>query len=80
MALGSEMWEDSGTKGNVVVEVALGEAIAAQLEFRRLDVGQVSIENAQRVELGEMMASDLISTNEELNLNAVRLVRVPKVS
>lgn len=74
------MWEDSGTKGNVVVEIALGEAIAAQLEFRRLDVGQVSIENAQRVELGEMMASDLISTNEELNLNAVRLVRVPKVS
>jgi len=80
VALGSEMWEDSGTKGNVVVEIALGEAIAAQLEFRRLDVGQVSIENAQRVELGEMMASDLISTNEELNLNAVRLVRVPKVS
>jgi len=65
------MRKDAGTKSDVLVQVAIVEAIPAKLEFRRLNVGEVSVKDSERVELGDVMTSHLVSTNEKLNLQMV---------
>lgn len=59
-----KMGEDTRTEGNVFFEIAFGESIAAELELGGLDVGEVGIEDAEGVELSNMVAADLVGANE----------------
>ncbi len=63
------MGEDTGTKRNVFFEIALGKSVAAELELGGFDVSEVSIQDAKGVELGDMVAANLVGTNKKLHLN-----------
>ena len=64
------MREDTRAKCNLLVEIALREAIAAELELRRLVRVEVRVENTERVEVGNMVAAHLVGTDEQLDLRA----------
>ena len=46
LAFCGEMGEDPGTEGDFAVEVALCEAVAAELELGGLDICEVGVEDA----------------------------------
>ena len=66
--LGSEVGEDAGAEGDLLIEVAFAEAVMAELELWRVDVGEIGIENAEGIKLGDMVAAHLICADEQLNL------------
>ncbi len=76
LVLGSEMGQDTGTKRDLLVQVALGEAIAAQLELRRVDRVEIGVQDAERVQIGNVVTAHLICANEQLNLRETRCVNM----
>ena len=58
------MGEDARAEGDLLLEVALGKAIVAELELHRSVVRKISIEDTQRVELRSMVATNLISSDK----------------
>ena len=47
--LRSEMRQNTGAKGDLLVEIALGKAIPAELELRRVRRVQIGVENTEGV-------------------------------
>jgi hypothetical protein len=62
------MRENSRAKGDIFVKIAFRESITAELELGRVDISQVSVEDSEGVELSNMVSSNLICTNQKLNL------------
>lgn len=59
----SEMRRIAWTKGDFLVQVTLCETITTEFEFGWMNISQVGIEDAKRVEFGNMMTAHLVSTN-----------------
>ncbi len=66
--LRSEMGQDTGTKGDLLVEVALGEAIAAELELGRVRRVQIGVKNAEGIQVRNVVTAHLVGANKELHL------------
>lgn len=66
--VGGKVGEDTGAEGDLFVEVALGEAVMAELELGGSDTGEISVEDTEGIEVGDMVAANLESTDEELDL------------
>ena len=62
------MGQDTGTEGDLLVEVALVEAEMAQLELWRDVCAEVGIEDTEWVEIGDVVSSYLVCTDEQLDL------------
>lgn len=62
------MGENARAEGDVLVEVAVSETVAAELEFGGLYVSEVCVEDAEGVEFCDVVAADLVCTDEELDL------------
>ena len=56
------------SEGNLLVEVAFREAVAAKLKLRRMDVLKVGVENTERIQLGDVMTTHLVGSDKKLNL------------
>lgn len=67
----SKMRKNSGTKGDILVEITLSKTIMAKFEFRRVDIGQIGVKDAERVELCKMMSTYLVCTDKKLYLSYV---------
>lgn len=65
------MGKDTGPKGDILLEVGLGEAIAAQLKLRGLDICKVGVEDSEGVELCNVVTPHLVCTDEELDLRVI---------
>ena len=66
--LRSKMGQDTGTKGDLLVQIALSEAISAEFELGRSCIAKICIHNAQWVQFSDMVTSHLVSTDEQLDL------------
>ena len=64
MIFRSKVRKNSWAKCNVPVEIALGEAIAAELELWRMNVGKISVEDPERVEISDVMTSHLVCADQ----------------
>ena len=62
------MGEDAGAEGDLLVEIALREAVAAQLELGRVRRVQVRVEDTEGVEVRNVVAAHLVCADEELDL------------
>lgn len=62
------MRKNARSKGDFLVQVTIGKTIPAELEFRRLNVGKVGVEDSKRIKFGDVMTSHLVSTNKKLDL------------
>ena len=62
------MGKDTRAEGDVLVEIALREAISVELELRRADIGEVSVENSKGIQVGDVVAAYLVCADEQLNL------------
>jgi hypothetical protein len=60
--------QNARTECELLVEVALVEAIVAELQLRWPHIVEVSIQNAQWIEVCDVVTSHLVSTNEQLDL------------
>lgn len=68
LVLRRKMRQNTGTESNLFVQIGLCEAILAQFKLGRLDVFQVGIQDAQRVEVCNMVTADLVGANQQLCL------------
>jgi hypothetical protein len=64
----SEMRQDTRAKANILVKIALREAISTEFKLWRLSVCKVCIEDSKGVQISNMMSAHLVSPNEELDL------------
>lgn len=58
------MRENTRTKGELLVEVFFGPAVVAEFEFGGHDVLEVGVENAERIKVSDMVAADLVCSNQ----------------
>ena len=58
------MREDTGSKGDLLVQVAFGETIPAELELRRNMRTEIGVQNTEGVEVGDMVSSYLVRADE----------------
>ena len=65
------MGKDTGPKGDVLVEVAVCEAVSAELEFGRADISEICVEDSERVEFCDMVSANLICAHKQLRLRCV---------
>lgn len=63
------MGEDTWTKGDVFVQVTFSEPITTEFELGGTDISQVSVENSQGIQFGNMVTANLIGANKELDLS-----------
>ena len=61
--LRSEVRKDTRPKGDLLVEVALREAIAAELELGGMYRVQVGVEDTERIEVGNVVAAYLVGAD-----------------
>lgn len=66
--IGHKVGQNTGTKSDLLVEVALSEAVMAELELGRVDILKVGIEDTEGVEFSDVMSANLVGANEELDL------------
>jgi hypothetical protein len=64
-----EVREDAGSEGNLLVEVTLCKAVVAELKLGRRLALEVGVEDAERVQVGDMVAADLVCAHEKLGLS-----------
>lgn len=64
------MREDTGTKGDLLVKVALGEPIAAELKFWGMNRVEVRVEDTEGVKVGNVVTANLVSADEQLDLRS----------
>ena len=67
------MGKDTRTKGDLLVEVTLGETEVTELELGRDVVAQIGVHDTQRVEVGDMVSTNLIRANQELHLGEQKM-------
>jgi hypothetical protein len=60
--------QDAGAESEFAVQIALGPAVGLDLELGRRLAHQIGIEDAERVQAGDVVASNLVGANEQLNL------------
>jgi hypothetical protein len=63
-----ELVQDTGAESKRFVEIFFGPAVVLERKLRRLLVLKIGIEDAERVELGHVVAANLVCTDEELDL------------
>jgi hypothetical protein len=63
-----EVREYARTKGDIFIEIALSETIATELEFGGLNISQIGVENAEGVKFCNVVTTDLVCTDEKLDL------------
>ena len=68
--LRSEVRQDSRTERDLLVKIALREAIATELELRGVNGVQVRVEDTEGVELSNVVATNLVGADEQLDLEA----------
>ena len=66
--LRSKVRKDTRPKSNLLVEVTLREAITAQLELRGMYRVQIRVKDAKGIQIGNVVATDLVRANKELHL------------
>lgn len=52
----------------MLVEIAFGEAVTAKFQLGWLDISEISVEDSEGIQLGDVMPTDLVSANEQLDL------------
>lgn len=62
------MGKNTWTEGDILLEVTFSKTITAEFELRRANVSQIRIQDAQRIQFGDMMSAYLIRPYEELDL------------
>ena len=73
------MRENTRPKSNLLIQIFLGKAVVAEFELRRPDILQVGVEDTQRIEISDVMASNLVGSDEQLNLGQSRYKTLPGV-
>ena len=68
------MRENAGTKRKFFGEVFFGKAIMTELELNRTVGTEIWVENAKWVKIGNVVTTDLVSSDEELYLEMVSKV------
>lgn len=63
------MGKNTWTEGDILLEVTFSKTITAEFELRGANVGQIRIQDAQRIQFGDMMSAYLIRPYEELDLS-----------
>lgn len=63
-----KMRQDARPKGNVLIQVLFGKAIMTQLKFRGPNILKVCIKNTKRIEVCDVVASDLVCSYKKLYL------------
>lgn len=66
------MGEDAGTQGDVFFEVTLCEAVATELELGWLDVGEIRVEDPERIQLCDVVTTHLVGAHQKLHLEKRR--------
>ena len=54
------MGQDAGAQGDLFVEVTLIEPVVTQFKLRRVNILKIRIENAEGIELCDMVSAHLI--------------------
>lgn len=62
------MGQDTRAKGDLLVKVALGEAIAAELKLGWVRRVQIGVQYTKRIQVRNVMTAHLVSANKELHL------------
>ena len=62
------MGQDTRAKGDLLVKVALGEAIAAELKLGLVRRVQIGVQYTKRIQVRNVMTAHLVSANKELHL------------
>lgn len=62
------VWQIESIKAHLLIEVGLSPSIVLELELSGSVWRKVGVEDAQRVEVGGVVASNLVGSDEELNL------------
>lgn len=63
-----EMRQDTGAERDLLAQVALRKAVVRELELGRVGAAEVGVEDAERVELGNVVSADLVRAHEQLDL------------
>lgn len=66
------MRENTRPKSNLLVQIFLSKTVVTELELRRPDVLQVGVEDTKRIEISDVMTSNLVGSDEQLNLGQSR--------
>ena len=56
--------------GNLLLQILFSPAVVVQLQLGRSSSIEIGVGDVKRVKVGNVMASDLVSTDEELNLTS----------
>ena len=73
--MSSSKWKGGlqpGRGAHLLVQVGLGPSVVSELELGGHLGGEVGVEDAEGVEIGGVVTSDLVRSNEELNLQTSR--------
>ena len=62
------MGQDTRAKGDLLVKVALGEAIAAELKLGWVRRVQIGVQYTKRIQVRNVMTAHLVGANKELHL------------
>ena len=62
------MRKNTRPKGDLLVEVALREAITAQLKLRGMYRVQIRVEDTKGIQVGYVVTTNLVRANKELHL------------
>lgn len=73
-SLGGETGQDTGSKVELLVQIALSESVVVQLELLGLVVteGLGLTADAKRIDLGLVVTTSLVGADQELNLQVIR--------
>lgn len=62
------MWQDTWTEGNLLIQITFGETVSAELQLGWIDIVQIGVKNTKRIQVSYVMATNLIRSNEQLDL------------
>jgi len=58
------MGKNTGTKTNLLVQIALSKTVAAKFQLRRVNVCEIRIKNAKGIQFSDVMSTNLISSHK----------------
>lgn len=70
-----ETWKNTGSKGEGAVEILLGETIVGDVQLTGRNTSKVGLIDSKRVETGNVVATDLVGADKELDLQVVNDIR-----
>lgn len=62
------MWQNTWTEGNLLIQITFGETVSAELQLGWIDIVQIGVKNTKRIQVSYVMATNLIRSNEQLDL------------